>query len=68
MISTTLDCKCNINGSKSTSCDSNGKCTCKENVIEDKCDTCKAGYFPFPDCDKGKVICIKGFFSWIIWL
>ena len=54
MISTTLDCKCNINGSILTSCDSYGVCTCKENVIEDKCDICKAGYFPFPDCHNGK--------------
>ena len=53
MVSYTLDCNCNIHGSSFTSCDSNGICACKHNVIGDKCEYCK-DYYPFPDCNKGK--------------
>ena len=49
------DCSCNVFGSVSTACYSNGACICKENVDGEKCNSCKLGYFPFPDCDKGKI-------------
>ena len=49
-----LDCSCNAMGSISTSCDEIGICTCKENIIGEKCDTCKLGLFPFPGCNNSK--------------
>ena len=50
-----LACGCNVKGSDAFGCDSNGLCSCKENVIGDKCDYCKdAGSFPVPDCDIGR--------------
>ena len=50
-----LECVCNDLGSENMSCSSNGICTCKQNVIGNKCDICTPGYFPFPDCKKGKI-------------
>ena len=49
-----LDCDCNDLGSNSKQCDTNGICFCKPNVIGDKCTTCKANHYGFPDC-KGKL-------------
>ena len=38
-------CKCSKAGSFSENCDATGKCGCKDNVIGQKCDQCKAGHF-----------------------
>ena len=43
-------CYCNIQGSNGTSCNNNGVCKCKANIINDKCDVCAAGYFNFSTC------------------
>ena len=47
-----LACECNAEGSESTQCADNGKCTCKPNVTGDKCDQCAEGYTMngFPTC------------------
>ena len=45
-----IDCNCKITGSNSLSCDSNGVCSCKTNVIGAKCTACKSGYYGFPNC------------------
>ena len=52
---TFLACGCHSQGSNSTECDSSGKCSCKLNVINDKCTACKSEYFGFPDCT-GKLL------------
>uniref|UniRef100_A0A3Q4NBX7 Laminin, gamma 2 n=1 Tax=Neolamprologus brichardi TaxID=32507 RepID=A0A3Q4NBX7_NEOBR len=36
-------CRCNPTGSVSKSCDSTGRCSCKEGVTGDKCDRCPNG-------------------------
>ena len=54
-----LGCDCNIQGSNSIECDSYGICTCKENVIGNKCEHCMEGYSNHPDCSKGKVLYLK---------
>ena len=34
-----------------TSCDDAGKCQCKtENIVGDKCDSCKTNHYGFPNC------------------
>ena len=48
-----LECECDIKGSNSTSCDSNGMCTCKPKFTGSKCTECDSGFFGFPEC-KGK--------------
>ena len=47
-------CNCNTEGSNSTTCDDYGVCSCKANVINDKCDACADGYFNFPSTCEGK--------------
>ena len=32
-------------------CDDNGKCNCKANYKNDKCDTCNTGFYNFPTCE-----------------
>ena len=54
-----LGCDCNIQGSNSIQCDSYGICTCKENVIGNKCQHCMEGYFNHPDCNRGKEAFVK---------
>ena len=49
-ISKILVCGCNINGSISASCDPDGQCDCKSNIIGIKCTECETGYHGFPDC------------------
>ena len=44
-------CNCNTEGSNGETCDVNGVCSCKANIINDKCDTCQAGLFNFPTCE-----------------
>ncbi|XP_034559049.1 laminin subunit gamma-2 [Notolabrus celidotus] len=36
-------CRCNATGSDSTTCDSRGRCSCKQGVTGDKCDRCPNG-------------------------
>ena len=51
--SNVLDCGCDKQGSTSLSCDENTKnkiCSCKPNVIGDKCTACKSGFYGFPNC------------------
>ena len=43
-------CNCNVDGSNGITCDDNGDCSCKANIINDKCDACNAGFFNFPTC------------------
>ena len=39
-------CGCNVTGSTGSTCDQlSGVCTCKPNVVGDKCDTCMPGYY-----------------------
>ena len=40
-----LECKCDLVGSSSTICDSNGACTCNMGYAGDKCDECAPDYF-----------------------
>lgn len=47
-------CDCNPQGSKDSDlCDYfGGQCDCKEHVIGRQCNTCKTGYYGFPNCQK----------------
>ena len=45
-----VECNCHYQGVTSPSCDSNGKCDCKENIFGDKCKDCQPGFFGFPNC------------------
>ena len=45
-------CQCSEDGSRDVSCDNNtGKCSCKTNVIGDKCNFCSPGFHTFPICE-----------------
>ena len=44
-----IACECNEDGSETTQCDQDGKCTCKPNITGDKCDQSEPGYYDFPD-------------------
>ena len=44
-------CNCNGDGSNGILCDDNGICNCKANFMNDKCDTCNAGFFNFTACE-----------------
>ena len=64
-----IECNCDSNGSNSSSCDSDGMCTCKPNFTGSKCTECLSGFFGFPEC-KGKIrelILIKPFYEKISW-
>jgi len=41
-------CQCDPNGSVDLQCSLDGKCSCKEGVVGDKCDMCEANYWDFP--------------------
>ena len=44
-------CSCNLMGSNSTTCDSNGLCICKtNNIMGEKCTKCKDDLIDFPNC------------------
>ena len=43
-------CECNEQGSKGKTCDTQGKCTCDNNVTGDKCSFCSEGHYSFPQC------------------
>ena len=44
-----LACNCHI-GANSSSCDSNGQCNCKPNIIGNTCNQCNSKFYGFPDC------------------
>ena len=50
-----LACNCNEEGSVDQNCNAHGKCTCKENVIGDKCDTVVEAFYDITD-PKGKLL------------
>ena len=37
-------------GSVSKACTDFGDCTCKKNIVGDKCDQCKVEHWNFPTC------------------
>ena len=46
-----LECKCNKDGSMViTKCESDGQCSCKDNIVGKKCDACKDEFYNFPTC------------------
>lgn len=47
-----MPCSCDIHGSLGLACDSQGKCTCKENYDGDKCDRCRKTYYVYPFCER----------------
>ena len=47
---TFLACGCSSSGSNSTSCTSGGVCSCKTNFYGNKCTSCKAGFYDYPNC------------------
>ena len=45
------ECNCNVQGSIDNTCDNNGQCNCKANVINEKCDACASDFVHnFPLC------------------
>uniref|UniRef100_A0A3B4FKL8 Laminin subunit gamma 2 n=1 Tax=Pundamilia nyererei TaxID=303518 RepID=A0A3B4FKL8_9CICH len=47
-------CRCNPTGSVSKSCDSTGRCSCKEGVTGDKCDRCPNGPIGADGCPQSR--------------
>ena len=45
------ECECNEDGSVDERCDDEGKCSCKSNVIGDKCSECQPDHFDYPRCE-----------------
>ncbi|XP_068197804.1 laminin subunit gamma-2 [Antennarius striatus] len=45
-------CRCNPTGSVSTTCDSRGRCSCKEGIAGEKCDRCPEGPIGPHGCPK----------------
>ena len=43
-------CDCDTQGSNGYSCDANGICSCKANILGSKCNSCVGGRFNFPTC------------------
>ena len=52
-------CNCNGDGSNGITCDDSGVCSCKANIINDKCDECAPGYSSFPTCEGKEKYYIK---------
>ena len=46
----TLECGCNLINSVSQDCDSEGRCSCKHDHNDLKCEDCPSGYFGYPEC------------------
>lgn len=44
-------CNCETSGSIGVSCDSEGKCQCRENFDGDRCEKCKENFYNFPICE-----------------
>ena len=47
---TFIACGCSSSGASLASCNSSGVCTCKSNFVGDKCTSCKAGFYDYPNC------------------
>ena len=45
-----IACGCSGFGASSASCTSSGVCSCKSNFVGDKCTSCKAGFYDYPNC------------------
>ena len=45
------ECECNEDGSVDERCDDEGKCSCKSNVIGDKCSECQPDHYDYPRCE-----------------
>ena len=43
-------CNCNTQGSNGNNCTANGVCSCIDNIVGRKCDSCAGGHFNFPTC------------------
>jgi len=43
-------CLCNVEGSLTELCDEDAKCSCKANIIGEKCDACQDDFYSFPLC------------------
>ena len=50
------------------SCDANGKCSCKANIVNDKCDTCASGFTNFPACESDGIYFGKLSYSFLNYL
>ena len=69
---TFLACGCSSSGSTSTSCTSSGVCPCKTNFFGNKCSSCKAGFYDYPNC-YGKIfkiifiehVLVQSFFNFL---
>ena len=46
-----LACGCSSSGASSTTCTSSGVCTCKSNFEGSKCNSCKTGFYDYPNCN-----------------
>ena len=52
-----LECACDEEGAVDNTCtETDGKCTCKEHIIGEKCAECEEEFFGFPNCE-GIYIC-----------
>ena len=47
---TFIACGGSGSGASLASCTSSGVCTCKTNFVGDKCASCKAGFYGYPNC------------------
>uniref|UniRef100_A0A0P4VVW3 Laminin subunit alpha n=1 Tax=Scylla olivacea TaxID=85551 RepID=A0A0P4VVW3_SCYOL len=46
-----LPCQCDFHGSVSFECEKfGGQCPCRSNIIGQRCNRCKTGYYGFPEC------------------
>ena len=45
-----IACGCSSSGASFTSCTSSGVCTCESNFVGDKCASCQAGFYDYPNC------------------
>lgn len=44
-------CNCDSHGAIGVSCDTEGKCQCRENFDGSRCNQCKEGFYNFPTCE-----------------
>jgi hypothetical protein len=49
-------CNCEDTGSIGVSCDSEGRCQCKDNFDGNRCEKCKEGFYNYPICE-GSIFC-----------
>ncbi|XP_035729977.1 laminin subunit alpha-like isoform X2 [Vespa mandarinia] len=46
-----IACNCDSHGAIGVSCDTEGKCQCRENFDGSRCNQCKEGFYNFPTCE-----------------